>query len=396
MFGADFIANPYPVYAHLRATAPLHWTDAWRAGAWIAPRYADVAAALHDARLSSQRRLIAPLPADIQPQFTALDEISSRWLLFLDAPVHTRLRKLLSLAFAPYVIQRLRPRLQQLADSLLDPLIDSGKMEFMADFAHSFPVLVIAEMLGVTLEQRADFQTWSDDFIDFFGNPQPTLDATRQAQASVIALTEYFRPLLPERRRQPGDDLVSLLLQIEGDDDMSEEELLAQCALLLVAGHETTRNLLGNGLLALLQHPDQWALLKQNPALLPSAVRECARYNSPVQLAGRTATQDFVWHGRQIQEGQTIIVLLGAANHDSEKFSCPDTFDITRNEGQPLSFGYGPHFCIGAMLAYLEAEIAFAAIIRRMPNLALVDDTPRWCPNVAFRGLNTLPLTVTD
>jgi len=392
MFDANFIANPYPVYSHLRTTAPLHWTDSWRRGAWLVARYDDVVTALHDSRLSSQRRLTAAFPSDIQPQLALLEATTSRMMLFLDPPAHTRLRKLLHRAFSPQAVQRLVPRVRHLVNTLLDQVATQGEMEFMARFAHPFPVLVIAEMLGVSNEYQADFQRWSDDFVHFFGNPQAALETILQAQASLSALTDYFQALLPERRRRPGHDLVSLLLQIDGDDEFTEAELLAQCALLLIAGHETTRNLLGNGLLALLEHPDQWSMLKHNPSLMRSAVRECTRYNSPVQLAGRTATQDFVWYGRQIAHGQSVIVFLGAANHDPNKFSNPERFDITRDEGQPLSFGHGAHFCIGAMLAQLEAEIAFATVIKRMPDVKLIDDTPHWCPNVSFRGLATLPL----
>jgi cytochrome P450 len=392
MFDADFIANPYPVYSHLRTTAPLHWTKAWRAGAWLVSRYDDVVTALHDTRLSSQRRLTAAFPSDIQPQLSLLEATTSRMMLFLDPPVHTRLRKLLQRAFSPQAVQRLGSRVQHLADTLLDQVAAQCKMEFMTNFSHPLPVLVIAEMLGVPDEHQANFQRWSDDFAHFFGNPQATIETVLRAQASLTALTNFFGDLLPERRRRPGDDLVSLLLQTDGDDKLTEAELLAQCALLLMAGHETTRNLLGNGLLALLQHPDQWIMLKQNPTLMRSAVRECTRYNSPVQLTGRTATQDFAWHGQQIEQGQSVIVLLGAANHDPDKFSHPERFDITRDQGQPLSFGHGPHFCIGAMLAQLEAEIAFASVLKRMPNLKLIDDTPHWCPNVSFRGLATLPV----
>jgi cytochrome P450 len=392
MFDAHFITNPYPMYSHLRTTAPLHWTEAWRKGAWLVPRYDDVITVLHDTRLSSQRRLTTAFPSDIQPQLALLETTTSRMMLFLDPPVHTRLRKLLHRAFSPQAVQRLGPRVQHLANTLLDRVAAHGEMEFMANFAHPLPVLVIAEMLGVPNEHQADFQRWSDDFIHFFGNPQATVETVLQAQASLSALTNYFGMLLLERRRRPGADLVSLLLQIDGDDQLTEAELLAQCALLLMAGHETTRNLFGNGLLAFLQHPDQWAMLKQNPALMRSAVREVVRYNSPVQVAGRTATESFIWHGQQIEQGQSIIVLLGSANHDSTKFSHPEQLDITRNEAQPLSFGHGPHFCIGAILAQLEAEIAFAAVVERMPNLKLLDDTPYWCPNVSFRGLARLPL----
>jgi cytochrome P450 len=392
MFDAEFIANPYPIYTNLRTTAPLHWTDSWRNGAWLVPRYADAVAALHDQRLSSQRRLTVTFPSEIQLQLSELEAICSRWMLFLDPPVHMRIRKLLHQAFSPQAVQRLVPRIQQRADTLLDQVAANGEMEFMADIAHPFPVLVIADLLGIPAEHQGKFQGWSDDFADFFGNPQPTSEIARQAQASLIALTEYFETLLPERRRRPGDDLVSLLLQLEGNDDLTEAELVAQCALLLVAGHETTRNLLGNGLLALLQHPHQWSLLKHNPSLIRSAVRELVRYNSPVQLTGRTVTQDFIWHGQHIQQGQSIIVLLGSANHDPEQFSHPERLDVARDEAQPLSFGHGSHFCIGAMLATLEGEIAFATVLKRMPNLELLDDTPRWCANVSFRGLTALPL----
>jgi cytochrome P450 len=392
MFGAEFITNPYPMYEYLRTTGPLHWTDSWRTGAWLVPRYADAVAALHDQRLSSQRRLTVAFPSQIQPQLSELEAICSRWMLFLDPPAHTRLRKLLHRAFSPQAVQRHVPRIQQRADSLLDQAAANRELEFMAAFAHPFPVLVIADLLGIPAEQHGTFQRWSDDFVDFFGNPQPTIKIARQAQASLIALTEYFETLLTERRRRPDNDLVSLLLQLDGNDALTEAELLAQCALLLVAGHETTRNLLGNGLLALLQHPAQWSLLKQNPSLTRAAVRELVRYNSPVQLTGRTATRDFVWHGQHIQQGQSIIVLLGSANHDPEQFSHPERLELARDEGQPLSFGHGSHFCIGAMLATLEGEIAFATVLKRMPSLKLLDDTPRWCANISFRGLTALPL----
>lgn len=251
-------------------------------------------------------------------------------------------------------------------------------------------------MLGIRTEDQREFQKWSDDLADFFGNSTPNPDSARRAQNSLISLTEYFRALLPERRQHKGDDLVSLLLRVEEEGEvLTNEELLAQCTLLLVAGHETTRNLLGNGMLALLQHDDQLTKLKQNPSLVQSAVREFARYDSPVQFSGRAVTEDFSWHGQEIKQGQTVILLLGSANHDPEKFSDPDRLDISRDEGMPLSFGHGTHFCIGAALAYTEAEVAFATLLQRTSSLKMLDDVPAWRSNLSFRGLSKLRLSLT-
>ena len=396
MFDADFIANPYRAYSYLRATGPLHWADKFRSGAWLVTRYADVLAGLHDTRLSSQRShtLTAALPRDAQSEFAPFNQIFSRWMLFLDPPEHSRIRKLLNKEFTPNMIQRLRPRIQHVVNTLLDDVAGKSEIEFMTDFANPLPVLVIAEMLGIPTQDQKDFQIWSDELADFFGNASSNVEAGRRAQNSLISLTEYFRALLPDRRAHKGDDLVSLLLRVEEEGEvLTGEELLAQCTLLLVAGHETTRNLLGNGLLALLQHADQFAKLKENPALINSAVREFARFDSPVQFSGRAATEDFMWHDREIKKGQTVILLLGSANHDPEKFSDPEKLDISRDEGMPLSFGHGTHFCIGAALAYTEAEIAFSTLLERASGLRLLDDVPAWRSNISFRGLSRLPIT---
>ena len=395
MFDSSFITNPYRTYSHLRAAAPLHWADKFRTGAWLVTRYPDVLAGLHDTPLSSRRShtLTAALPSEVQSEFTAFNEIFSRWMLFLDPPEHSRLRKLLNKEFTPNMIQRLRPRIQRVVDSLLDEMAGKSEMEFMTEFANPLPVRVIAEMLGIPSEDQTDFQIWSDDLADFFGNAAGTVEKARRAQHSLLNLTEYFRALLPERRANKGDDLVSLLLRVEEEGEvLTGEELLAQCTLLLVAGHETTRNLLGNGLLALLQHPEQFAKLKDNPSLINSAVREFARFDSPVQFSGRAVTEDFAWHDQEIRKGQTVILLLGSANHDPEKFREPEKLDISRDEGMPLSFGHGTHFCIGASLAYTEAEIAFSTLLERTSSLRLLDDIPAWRSNLSFRGLSRLPL----
>ena len=397
MFGSDFITNPYQIYNHLRVAGPLYWADKFRSGAWLVPRYADVLAGLHDTRLSSQRshNLTAALPSEAQSEFTTFNKIFSKWMLFLDPPEHSRIRKLLNKEFTPHMIQRMRPRIQEVVNTLLDQAAGKHEMEFMSEFANPLPVRVIAEMLGIPVEDQKDFQIWSDDLANFFGNPSGTIEAARRAQDSLINLTEYFRLLLPERREHKGDDLVSLLLRVEEEGEvLTNEELLAQCTLLLVAGHETTRNLLGNGMLALLQHPDQFEKLTQNPSLMASAVREFGRYDSPVQFSGRAVVADFSWHAQEIKKGQTVILLLGSANHDPEKFSAPEKLDISRDEGMALSFGHGTHFCIGAALAQTEAEIAFATLLERASNLKLLDAQPAWRVNMSFRGLSRLPLSL--
>ena len=395
MFGSEFISNPYRIYDRLRTTAPIHWADKFRSGAWLVPRYADVMAGLHDARLSSQRshNLTAALPADVQSEFSPFNEIFSKFMLFLDPPQHSRLRKLVNKEFTPQMIQRQRPSIQQVVNTLLDQVAGEREMEFMAEFANPLPVRVIAAMLGIPAEDQADFQNWSDDLADFFGNATATVDIARRAQNSLVNLTEYFRARLPERRQNLGDDLISLLLRVEEEGEvLTVEELLAQCALLLVAGHETTRNLIGNGLLALLQHPDQYAKLKDNPALMPLAVREFARYDSPVQFSGRAAVTDFSWCGQEVRKGQTVILLLGSANHDPERFSDPAKLEIARDEGMPLSYGHGAHYCLGAALAQLEGEIAFTTLLERTSSLRMLDDQPAWRANLSFRGLSRLRL----
>ncbi|HSE32108.1 MAG TPA: cytochrome P450 [Pyrinomonadaceae bacterium] len=396
MFDSDFIANPYKAYTYLRLT-PLLWTDKFRNGAWLVPRYADVLSGLHDPRLSSQRShtLTAALPTEVQSEFSTFNRIFSKWMLFLDPPQHSRLRKLLNKEFTPHMIQRMRPRIQQVVNDLLDQVAGKTEMEFMSEFANPLPVRVIAEMLGIPGGDQRDFQIWSDDLANFFGNPTATVETARRAQQSLVSLTEYFRALLPERRANKGDDLVSLLLRVEEEGEvLTEEELLAQCTLLLVAGHETTRNLLGNGLLALLQNPEQLHKLKQDRSLMGLAVKELGRYDSPVQFSGRAAVEDFVWHDEEIRKGQTVILLLASANHDPEKFSDPENLNISRDEGMALSFGHGAHFCIGAALANTEAEIAFTTLLERTSSLRMLDDKPAWRANLSFRGLSRLQLAL--
>jgi hypothetical protein len=390
---AEFIASPYPTYQTLRSTASIHYFNAAE-GAWLLPRFDDVVDALYNPRLSARRShiIVDRLPLAHRDKFTEFKRIMARWMAFLDPPEHSALRKILNQAFKPQALQALRPRIQQLADSLLDKVQPLGRMEFMRDFAYPFPVLVIAEMLGVDPSDQPKFIAWSDDIVRFMG-PTPSLEIAHRAQQSLLAITSYFDELLPKRRQKPGDDLISLLIQLQSQDKaLTTKKLLAQCSMLLVTGHEAPRSMLGNGLLTLLQHPAQLERLKKDPVLMPNAVREMVRYEGPVQFITRPVIEDFCLYGQQIKQDQFVYALVGAANRDDNKFTEADTFDITRQEGNHLGFGSGVHFCLGANLAYIEAEIAFKTILDRMPNIKLALDSPDWNGAVALRTLNSLPL----
>lgn len=394
MFGSTkFKANPYPVYSELRSRGPIHWVNAGE-GSWLLVNYADVASALGDSRLSACRHhlMVSRLPIETQGEFAEFNHLLAMWMQFLDPPQHTHLRKLMEKCLTLQFLQTMRPQIQEIADFLLRQVQNAGQMEFIADFAYPLPALVMAEMLDLPSVDRADFLAWSDDIATFQG-PNPTIEVARRAQNSLIAITEYFRTLLGKRRRNLGNDLMSLLISSSEEDLLGTEHILAQLASLLIAGHETTRNLLGNGLLALLQHPKQWEMLKHYPALIPNALRELLRYESPIQFVARTAIEDFVCQGQHVKSGQFVISIIGAANRDPAKFNDPDILDITRKECSHLAFGYGAHSCIGAALTYLEAEIAFKTLIEQVPNLRLVNDTPDWNSKVALRALKTLLLT---
>jgi cytochrome P450 len=395
LLSADFKSNPYPAYSRLRSNGPIHWADDFFGGAWLLPRYTDVKATLRDPRLSAARSytFVDQFGPKAQSELAEFNRIFAMWLLFLDNPQHRRLRKLMNTGFTPAMILSMRSRIQKIVDALLDRIAGAEQFDFMQDFAYPLPALVIAEMLGVDAADQTDFIAWSDDVAAFFSNSQATLEHARRAQNSLIAMTEYFRGVLLERRDKLGNDLISLLIRAEEEGDvLTIEELVAQCSLLLFAGHETTRYLLGNGLLLLLQHPDQLERLKDDPALMKNAVQEFLRYDSPVQFIIRIATNDFTLHGQPIKAGQKIVPLNGSANHDPLKFPNPDTLDIRRKTSGHLAFGYGAHTCLGATLSSLEAEIVFNTILHRLPHLHLIKKSPDWRSDVGFRGLKTLPL----
>jgi cytochrome P450 len=394
-------ANPYLFYARLRSQAPIHWDPAAGVnGGWVLTRHADVMAALRDPRVTAER-LDAPQNADWLPEeyreaarqvFRAMPH----QLLFLDPPDHTRLRGLISKAFTPRLVEAWRPRIIQLANELLDPAQEAGQMDVIASIAYPLPAIVIAELLGVPPEDREQFIRWSADFGGFLDGSTLTPLEALQALQGVADFMDYFRGVIALRASAPRDDLLQAMLTArERDDALTEDELLANLVLLLAAGHGTTTHLIGNGLLALLRHPEQYQRLKDHPDLIPTAVAELLRFDSPVQLTGRRTREEITIGGVTLAAGQHFTTILGAANRDPDQFPDPDRLDVGRPENRHLSFGYGIHFCLGAPLAKLEAEIALSAVTQRLPQLRLADGAEsalEWEPSIVFRGLKSLPV----
>jgi cytochrome P450 len=391
---AAFLANPYPAYQALREAGPLHWSTEFFGGAWLLTRHADVEQVLRDPRFSAQRTGgWVTDREETKGELAGFQQLFARAMLFLDAPDHTRIRKVLNAGFKPAQIQALQPFIEQTVAELLDAVGDAPRFDFMQAVARQLPTRVIARMMGIEEAANADFAVWSDDLAIFIGAPLATHQQARRAQASLLAMGRYFEQLIAERRNNPGDDLVSRLLQAEADGALrshgNHAELLAQCAMLLFAGFETTRNLLGNGLHALLAHPGQWQWLQKDPSLVPSAVRELLRFDSPVQYTGRRVAADLQLHGQTLRRGDLVVPLIGSANRDPARHPDPDRLDVAGRDGASISFGSGPHVCIGALLTRIEAEICFRQVLQRWPQLRLAGG-PQWADNPAYRGLVAL------
>jgi cytochrome P450 len=369
----------------LRSAAPIFFWETW--GLWFLTRYDDCNALLRDNRLGHG------LFGEGPPQQKPLWEMQSRWMLVLNPPDHTRLRSLAHKAFTPRTVARLRETIQQITDRLLDRVQDKGEMELIADLAYPLPVTVICELLGVPAADHERFHGWSNAIARSLDLTDEEAVYNRASEAAG-ELTDYLDGLLAERRARPQQDLISALVAAEeAGDRLSKAELFATCSLLLIAGHETTINLIGNGTYALLQHPEQWAKLKADPGLAETAVEELLRYDSPVQLTSRMVLEDMDYKGVAFARGSSIAFLLGAANRDPEQFGDPETLDITRATNRHLAFGGGIHYCLGAPLARLEGEIAFTTLARRMPNLQLAAGRVAYRDNYTLRGLETLPVT---
>jgi cytochrome P450 len=391
----EFKANPYPFYARLRAEAPVHpviLPDKRRV--WMISRYNDVAAALKDERFAKDRyNAMSSEQLARVPWIPGFLRAVERNMLDLDAPDHTRLRGLIHKAFTPRLIADMHGRIETISSDLLDAAEGRGQMDLIADFALPLPVTVIADILGIPPVDRHKFHRWSRSMINASAGGWKALLII----PNMIAFLNYIRRLIQLRRDDPQDDLTTALVQArEADDQLSEDELLAMILLLLIAGHETTVNLIGNGMLALLENPDQMNLLRENPAFIKTGVEELLRYYSPVETATeRYAREDITIEGITIPRGELVFAAIASANRDERQFPNADTLDITREPNKHLAFGQGVHYCLGAPLARMEGQIAIHMLLERLPDLRLAvsPGALRWNQGLALRGLESLPLT---
>ncbi len=389
----EYLANPYALYSQFRAQEPVFWDE--QANAWVLTQYNDVVTALRDPRLSAARMTIGTdwIPAEMMDTLAPPVRALTRQMLFLDPPDHTRLRGLAAKAFTPRIVEALRPRIQLLVDELLDTVQPDGYMNFIKDFAHPLPAIVIAEMLGVPPEDRAQFTVWTSDFARLLDGGDSSTEGVMQSLSGVSDFMNYFRTIIRQRQTTPRDDLLQAMITAEEQGDkLNEEELLSNCVLILAAGHGTTTHLLGNGLLALLHNPTQLTFWRNNPSIAPYAVAELLRYDSPVQLTSRHPTEDIEIGGKHIEAGQEVIIILGAANHDPAQFPQPDQLNLSRTETRHMSFGLGIHFCLGAPLARLEGEIAFNTLLRRLSDIQLATEEVELAPSTVFRARLELPI----
>jgi cytochrome P450 len=383
----EFRLNPYPFYEMLRTHAPIFFWEQWHF--YFLSRYEDCAALLRDERLGHGRLNEDKLP-DTQK---ALGRLQNDWLLLKNPPDHTRLRGLVYKAFTPRMVEQLRQTIQKVTDDLLDKVQAKGELDLIADLAYPLPVTVIAEMLGIPATDQNQFHEWSNALARSLDLTDETAVYDRASSAAVV-FTDYLAELAETRRRHPQNDFLrALVAVVEEGERLTANELDATSSLLFVAGHETTINLIGNGTLALLRHPDQMAKLQENAGLMKTAVEELLRYDSPVQMTSRMALADIEYKGHTFPQGTAVGFLLGSANHDADRFDNPEQLDITRQKNQHLSFGGGIHYCLGAPLARLEGEIALTTLLRRLPNLQLAIETPEYNDNYLLRGLKSLPLT---
>lgn len=387
----EFEADPYPTYAYLRALGPVQRDE--NAPIWHVVGYQEVQAALRDPRLAADRTGWL-LSAEQRCVHAALASALPDMMVFTDPPRHTRLRGLATRAFTPRVVAGLRERVQAVVDDLLFRAETHGACDVIADLAVPLPVLIIAELLGVPEADRSKLKAWSDDFAAFIGGPIAP-DGVARADAAIREMSDYFRQLVAHLRRAPGENLISALIAAqELDDALTPPELLATRVILLVGGHETTTNLIGNGLLALLLHPDQMEHLRSDPTLIGPAIEELLRYDSPAQMTTRLASQDMTIGDVRIGEGELVKLWLGSANRDPSQFLNPDCLDLARIENRHLSFGYGIHFCVGAALARLEGAVALSTLVARYPNLALIDEPLAYHGTQVFRALKRLPVSL--
>jgi cytochrome P450 len=388
LYDPEVLANPYPLYHRLRTEDPVHWDPFLHA--WVVTRYDDVVRILLDFsahRTPTPEQLTAIGLAELNP----IAQVMVKQMLFMDPPAHTRLRGLCSQAFTPRRVELLRSHIQEIAERLIDDVVSAGAMDIIADFAAPLPATVTAEMFGVPTSDHQQLKAWSADFAEMLGNFQHNPNRTKRVLHSLQEMTSYFRDAIRKQRENPREGLVQYLLAAEVNGDrLTEEEVIANLIVTMVGGQETTTNLIGNGILSLLRNPGARHQLQADLSLIPPAVEELLRYESPSQHTARLAPEGVEIGGKRINKRQAVIAVMGAANRDPERFPDPDQLDITRKNNRHLAFGWGAHFCFGAYLARIEGQVAFQTILRRIPDLALDSEPLVWRHNLGLRGLTAL------
>jgi hypothetical protein len=388
--------DPFPLFRALRSDDPVHWSQPL--AGWVLTRYDDVRAAMFEPQFTSDRvrPFFRRLPEEERGKYPDLERYITGWAVFFDPPNHTRLRRLMNKAFTPRAVAGLRPKIRGIVDDLIDRVVQRaaggrGTMDVIADFAYPIPASVIMVMLGVPRRDLDAVKRWSDDMALFVGSSRLSADKYQRAQSGMREMAEYFRAVIAARRAAPEDDLISAMLLPEpGGDVFSEDELIATCSLLLFAGHETTSNLIGNGIWALLTHPDELARLAADPGLVESAVEEMLRWDGPSHALARLVASEITIAGKQLKPGDRVFAMLNAANRDPAMFPEPDRFDVARTPNKHLTFAAGIHFCLGAPLARLEGQVAIETLLRRLRDLRLAEQRLDWLDSMILRGVKSL------
>jgi cytochrome P450 len=384
----EVLANPYPLYAQLRSDDPVQWDPYLHA--WVVTRYEDVAEVLR--RFAADR---TPPPERLSElgmgEFTPIARVMVKQMLFLDPPAHGRIRRLASVAFTPRRVEQLRLHIEEIAGSLVDEFAGDESFDVINDFANVLPGIVTTEMLGVPAGDHLKLKKWSETFAEMLGNFQHNPGRSAAVLQSVEEMLAYFQLAVRSEADKPTGGLINALATAKVDgDSLTEEEVVANVIVTMVGGQETTTNLIGNGLLTLLRNPDQLRALRDDPGLVPSAVEELLRYESPSQHTARLAPEDVELGGKMIKKGQAVIAVMGAANRDPERFADPDRLDLERKDNQHLAFGWAAHFCFGAPLARIEGQVAFETLLQRLPVLRLDERPLEWRPNLGLRGLSNM------
>lgn len=386
----EIMAAPYDFYRRLREADPVHWDPFLHA--WIVTRYADVVTVFQ--RFSADRTLT---PEQLKSMgldaITPITQVMTMQMLFRDPPYHTRLRTLCAAAFTPRRVATLRNHIQTIVHALINSFVEAGKADIVLDLAAPMPAIITAEMLGVPVKDHELLKRWSIDFAEILGNFQHNPDRIARVLESVEEMTSYFRAAIHRQKTDPTEGLVNALTTASADGTyLTEDEIIANCILTMIGGQETTTNLIGSGILALLQHPEQLQMLLGNSGVIPSAVEELLRFESPIQHTARVAQEDFTLGGKHIRRGQSVVAVIAAANRDPERFPEPDKLDLTRPDNRHVAFGWAAHYCFGAPLARIEGQVAFATLLSRLRNLQLASSKIVWHENLGLRGLSNLPV----